>query len=115
VVTVGLTLTEPLADEGKYAPGVMVRLVAPAVDQVNVLLVPEFMVVGFAVKEVIAGTEPFAEGELVDVPQPASPIQMDRMTINAQKPCPDELSLRAHLCAFSWLVLDIETKSLGEL
>ena len=45
------------------------------------LLVPEFTLVGFAVKEVIAGAAPFSEGEVDEVvePQPASPAQANRM------------------------------------
>ena len=86
-------LAEPPADVEVNVPGVMAILVAPAAAHVSVLLVPGFMLVGFAVKEVIAGIEPFAEGELVDVPQPASPIQLDRMTISAQNTCPGVRSL----------------------
>ncbi len=36
-------------------PGVMARLVAPLVAQLNVLLEPEVMLVGFAVKELMVG------------------------------------------------------------
>jgi len=36
-------------------PGVMARLAAPAVVQLNVLLEPEVMAVGLAVKELIVG------------------------------------------------------------
>jgi len=79
-------LVEPLADVEVNVPGVMARLVPPAVAQLNVLLVPEFMVVGFAEKEVIVGTEPFPEGEIDELePQPASPRQADRMMTSAQR------------------------------
>jgi hypothetical protein len=45
-----------------------------------VLLVPEFMLVGSAVKEVIVGAEPFPEGEFDEVaPQPASPTQANKI------------------------------------
>jgi hypothetical protein len=76
-------LVEPLADVEVNVPGVMVRLAAPVVVQLSVLLVPEFTLVGFAVKEVIAGTEPFSEGELDEVvePQPASPAQANRIIV----------------------------------
>jgi hypothetical protein len=38
-----------------YDPGVMLRLVAPLVTQLSVLLPPELTVVGLAVNEVIVG------------------------------------------------------------
>jgi hypothetical protein len=56
---VGLTLVEPLAFDEVKVPGVMAMLVAPVVDQDKVLLEPEFMVVGLAVKELMVG-EPCA-------------------------------------------------------
>jgi hypothetical protein len=55
VVAVGLTLVEPLADVDVNVPGVMAMLVAPVVAQVRVLLEPEVMLVGLAVKEPIVG------------------------------------------------------------
>jgi len=55
VVAVGLTLVEPLADVDVNVPGVMAMLVAPLVAQLNVLLEPEAMLVGLAVKELIVG------------------------------------------------------------
>jgi hypothetical protein len=55
VVAVGLTLVEPLADIDVNVPGVMAMLVAPIVAQVSVLLEPEVMLVGLAVKELIVG------------------------------------------------------------
>ena len=72
MVTVGLTPSEPLADEGRYAPGVIVRLVAPAVAQLNVLLEPEGMLAGLAVKELIVGLPAvFTVMVAVDVAEPA--------------------------------------------
>ena len=56
-------LVEPLADVDVNVPGVMATLVAPAATQLSVLLVPELMLVGLAVKEVIVGPESFPEGE----------------------------------------------------
>jgi hypothetical protein len=53
---VGLTLVDPLADVEVKVPGVMATRVAPVVAQLSVLLAPESIVVGFAVKEVIAGS-----------------------------------------------------------
>jgi hypothetical protein len=55
VVAVGLTLVEPLVDVDVNVPGVMAILVAPVVAQVSVLLEPEAMLVGLAVKELIVG------------------------------------------------------------
>jgi hypothetical protein len=65
VVDVGLTVVEPLADADVNDPGVMAMVVAPAVVQLNVLLDPELILVGLAVKELIVGlvgtvTETFA-------------------------------------------------------
>jgi hypothetical protein len=54
---VGLTLVEPVACEEVKLPGVMLMLVAPVVDQLSVLLLPEAMLVGFAVNEAIVGLE----------------------------------------------------------
>ena len=51
----GLTLVEPLADVDVNVPGVMAILVAPVVVQFKVLLDPETMPVGLAVKELITG------------------------------------------------------------
>jgi hypothetical protein len=96
VVAVGLTLVEPLAWVDVNVPGVMATLVAPLVTQLSVLLAPAFRLVGFAVKEVIAGTEPFPEDwfdENVE-PQPASPAQASRMSTAAQKSGSKERSPR---------------------
>jgi hypothetical protein len=57
VVTVGLTVVEPLAEVEVKVPGVMAMLVAPVVLQVSVLLVPVLMVVGLAAYELILGLE----------------------------------------------------------
>jgi hypothetical protein len=55
MVAVGLTPNDPLADVEVKVPGVMAMLVAPVVTQLNVLLEPEAMLVGLAVKELIVG------------------------------------------------------------
>ena len=55
VVEVGLTLVEPLAELDVNVPGVIAMVVAPLVDQFNVLLEPEVMLGGVAVKELIVG------------------------------------------------------------
>jgi len=54
-VAVGLTLVEPLADADVNVPGVIARLVAPVVVQLSVLVDPETILVGLAVKELIVG------------------------------------------------------------
>ena len=85
-------LVEPLADEDVNVPGVMAIVVASVAAQLSVLLVPEVMVVGFAVKEAIVGTEPFP-GELCEVePQPTSPMQTNRMRARAQRFSRESLS-----------------------
>jgi len=78
VVTVGLTLVEPVADVDVNVPGVMAILAAPATIQLSVLLVPELMLVGSAVKEAIVGAEPFPVGEVVE-PQPVSSTQINKI------------------------------------
>ena len=55
MVAVGLTPNDPLADVEVNVPGVIAMLVAPVVTQLNVLLEPEAMLVGLAVKELIVG------------------------------------------------------------
>ena len=55
VVVVGLTLVEPVADAEVNVPGVIAMLVAPVVDQSNILLEPEAMLGGVAVNEEIVG------------------------------------------------------------
>ena len=55
VVAVGLTGVEPLANVELNVPGVMAMLVAPVVTQLSVLLEPELMFVGSAVKELMVG------------------------------------------------------------
>jgi hypothetical protein len=55
VVTVGLKLVDPVAEVEVKLPGVMAILVAPVVVQASVLLKPEAIFVGLAVKESIVG------------------------------------------------------------
>jgi hypothetical protein len=78
VVTVGLTLVEPVADVDVNVPGVMAILAAPVTIQLSVLLVPELMLVGSAVKEAIVGGDPFPVGKVVE-PQPVSSTQISRI------------------------------------
>ena len=51
----GLTLVEPLAEVEVNVPGVMAMMVAPVVTQLSVLLAPDAMLAGLAVKDVIVG------------------------------------------------------------
>ena len=51
-------MVEPFADVDVKDPGVMAIVVAPLVAQFSVLLAPEFMLAGFAVKDLIVGAEP---------------------------------------------------------
>jgi hypothetical protein len=73
VVAVGLMFVEPLADVDVNVPGVMARLVAPVVAQLNVLLEPEVILVGLAVKELITGLlTVFTVTVSIDVVEPAA-------------------------------------------
>ena len=73
VVAVGLTLVEPLTDADVNVPGVIARPVAPVVAQLSVLLEPEVMLVGLAVKELIVGLlTVFTVTVSVDVAEPAA-------------------------------------------
>jgi hypothetical protein len=73
VVAVGLTFVDPLADEEVNVPGVMAILVAPVVAQLSVLLDPEVMLVGLAVKELITGLlAVFTVTVAVEVVEPAA-------------------------------------------
>lgn len=75
MVEVGLTEVDPLDKVEVKLPGEIAMVVAPLVDQLNVALVPEFTVVGLAVKEEIVGAEPLPEpGEL------PTPAQLPRHT-----------------------------------
>jgi hypothetical protein len=83
VVAVGLTLVAPLAEADVNVPGVMAILVAPVAVQLSMLLAPEFMLVGFAAKEVMVG---FPDDEFDELtPQAASPTQTASRTMKAQR------------------------------
>jgi hypothetical protein len=84
VVAVGLTLVEPLPEVDVNVPGAMEMLVAPVVAQLSVLLEPDFMLVGLAVKEVIAGAEPVPEGELELLQLPRM-MQEDEIKASTQR------------------------------
>jgi hypothetical protein len=87
-------LVEPLAEVDVNVPGVIAILVAPAAAQLSVLLVPEFMLVGFAVKDVIVGTEPFPEDELNELADEQPAKQVSSVRTNAQRSSPEGVSLR---------------------
>jgi hypothetical protein len=73
VVAVGLTLVDPLADVDVNVPGVIPILVAPVVAQLNLLLAPEVILEGLAVKELIVGLPVvFTVTVSVDVAEPAA-------------------------------------------
>ena len=73
MVAVGLTLVEPLANVDEKVPGVMAMLTAPVVAQLSVLLEPEVILVGLAVKELMVGLlNGFTVTVNVDVVEPAA-------------------------------------------
>jgi hypothetical protein len=55
VVAVGLTIVEPVAVVEVNVPGDIETLVAPLVTQLSVLVEPEPMLAGLAVKETMTG------------------------------------------------------------
>jgi len=59
VVAVGLTLVVPVADVEVKLPGVIETLAAPVTIQLSVLLAPDVMLVGSAVKDAIVGAGTF--------------------------------------------------------
>jgi hypothetical protein len=72
VVAIGFTLVEPVADAEVNVPGAMAILVAPVVAQFSMLLEPEVIPVGLAVKELITGLPAaFTVMVSVDVVEPA--------------------------------------------
>ena len=79
VVAVGLTLVVPVADVEVKLPGVMAMVAAPFDVQLSVLLEPEVMPAGSAVKEAMVGTVPFAGGGVVE-PQPVRWAAINIMT-----------------------------------
>jgi hypothetical protein len=73
VVAVGLTLVEPVADVEVNVPGVIAMLVAPVVDQSNILLEPEAMLGGVAVnKEIVGLVAALTVTVTVDVVEPVA-------------------------------------------
>jgi hypothetical protein len=92
VVAVGLTVVEPVADVEVNVPGVMVMLVALVADQLSSVLVPELIVVGLAVKDVITGAGPFPEpgSEETAPTQLVRAMQAKRIRARAQRFRADE-------------------------
>ena len=71
MVAVGFTLVEPPAEAEVNVPGVIAMLAAPVVTQLRVLLEPEAMLAGLAVKEVSVGAPAaFTLTVAVDVAEP---------------------------------------------
>ena len=88
----GLTLVEPLKPVEENVPGVTATLVAPLVDQLRVLLEPEFMPSGLAANELIIGADPVRlAGETAEL-QPTSKAQTKRKKTNTLRSSPKDLS-----------------------
>jgi hypothetical protein len=69
---------EPLADVDVNVPGVMAMLEAPLVDQLSVLLEPEVIFVGLAVKELMVGMLTVLTVTVcVDVTEPAALVAVN--------------------------------------
>jgi hypothetical protein len=83
VVVAGITFVDPFADAEVNVPGVMAIVEAPLVDQASMLLAPELIPEGLAVKEAIAGIVPLS-GAGLDEPQPEKPAHTNRMRAAAQ-------------------------------
>lgn len=79
---VGLTVVEPLAAVEVKVPGVMEMLVAPVAAQVSVLL-PELMLAGVAVNEVIVSPESCPR-EVCPEDEPEDP-QFTRLNVSERR------------------------------
>jgi hypothetical protein len=79
VVVVGLRTTDPLADVDANVPGVMATLVAPAVAQLTVVVVPLMIDAGLAEKELMVGAATCLRVGIFCV-QPASAAKADKST-----------------------------------
>lgn len=87
VVAGGLKDVEPVAEVDAKFPGVMVRLVAPEVAQLSVVLVPAMMLAGLAEKDAMVGAEVCLTVSVeVPFPQPTGPPQIERSNANPQMP-----------------------------
>ena len=89
-------LAEPLVDVDVNVPGVMAILVAPVALQLSVLVVPELMVDGLAIKDAIAGAAPFPDPvpDEIPEPQPASTTPANRVRTRAQRSSLEKLAPR---------------------
>jgi hypothetical protein len=76
VVAVGLTVVEPLAEVDVNVPGEMAMLTAPVVLHARVLLPPDSMLAGLAVKEVIFGLVMVTVALAVDEPEELAAVSV---------------------------------------
>jgi hypothetical protein len=86
-------LVDPLADAELNVPGPIETLVAPAVAQLSVVLVPASIVVGAAANDAIVGTDPFTGGVLDEFPDAHPP----NPTLTSTTIVSQQTSTRAHL------------------
>ena len=78
VVAIGFTVVDPLADVEVNVPGVMAMEVAAVVVQLSVLLEPEAMLAGLAVKELMVGLLGVVTVTIaVDVTEPAALVAVN--------------------------------------
>jgi len=78
VVAMGFTVVDPLADVEVNVPGVMAMEVAAVVVQLSVLLEPEAMLAGLAVKELMVGLLGVVTVTIaVDVTEPAALVAVN--------------------------------------
>ena len=80
VVAVGLTLVDPLAAVEVNNPGVIARLVAPLAAQLKVLLLPDVILEGEALNELIVGLLPVPDVTVtvaVEVTDPAELVAVN--------------------------------------
>jgi len=74
----GLTVVDPLADVEVNVPGEMGMEVAPVVAQLSLLLEPEAMLAGLAVKELMVGLLGVVTVTIaVDVTEPAALVAVN--------------------------------------
>jgi hypothetical protein len=78
VVAIGFTVVDPLADVEVNVPGEMAMEVAPVVAQLSLLLEPEAMLAGLAVKELMVGLLGVVTVTIaVDVTEPAALVAVN--------------------------------------
>jgi hypothetical protein len=74
----GFTVVDPLADVEVNVPGAMAMEVAPVVAQLSLLLEPEAMLAGLAVKELMVGLLGVVTVTIaVDVTEPAALVAVN--------------------------------------